>query len=148
MLFIAVCVIVFTVIFLVNRYLSFSRKKTLQNFLSTTKTNDLGTFKCTVDKNFWSPDNKNYAFNSVNLFKIENGILISPTWKILGITKQCTPFIIGNKLLNAGKATIENVSINKVDQISTKDNRTTIRITAPSNTRLELTIFGAEKVFD
>ena len=140
--FLFACIVLVTVGILLRVYNNSTNKTLVSRFVKANKTVNLGTFKCSVNKNLWSPSNLNFNFNSVTLIKIENGILISPALKSTLFTSQRKPFVVGNKPLF-----YNDINVNKIEQIIQNDDSTIIKITARHNTSLEITIFGAEEVF-
>ena len=141
--FVILCVIMTTVVALIWRYQSLRNKKAIEDFVSKTNAIELGQFKCTVEKNFLSLKNPNYAFNALTLFKIENGYLICPTNDhVFKITLHLDPLIISN-----GIGELNNINVAKIEEIRNLNNNTYVKLTAKYNTTLDLEIFESEGVF-
>lgn len=120
---------------------SHSNKKSIKCFLANKDTTILGEHRCSVTKNTLSPKNYNFFFDSANLIRINDYLLICPQTKILGIQRILKPFILSNSI---GKHThyVDNIDVFPFDAKNNK-NGIVINLTAPLNTKLQVNILNA-----
>lgn len=134
----------FTAAVFMWRYHNQKNKKIIEKFISENNVQELGKFKCYVDKNFLSPQNRNYAFNYLELFKIQDSFLICPEHDYyFKTTTRLNPFILNNKI-----GRYKNLDVNKIVEIRSMNDSTYIKIRAKYNTKIELQIYEAGGIFD
>lgn len=118
-------------------------KESVSQYITDYSAINLGWFECDIDKNFFSPSNWNFAFNQVQIFKYKDEFLFQPVMKSWFGSFYRRPFILSkNKLKVPG---IEHLS---VQEISYEESQTSFKLQAPLNTKLKLTVFNTNGVFN